>query len=261
MNGVETFGADYAQQYDFLYQDKDYDAEVAILEKLFETYGMAGTTVLDLGCGTGQHSIRLAQRGYEVTGVDRSPEMLRIARVKAEQKLDETSPQPHFVEGDVTSCRLPGTRFDAALMMFAVLGYQISNGAVRSALETVRAHLKPGALFVCDVWYGPAVLSVRPSERTKVVDVPGGQVIRSVRTQLDSFAHRADVDYRVWRLKDRQVVAEMRETHAMRFFFPQELALLFESAGLELVDLRAFGAVDAPPTDQTWSVLAVGRAV
>ena len=156
----DTFGAAYAQQYDLLYQDKNYDAEVALLERLFRAHG-------------------LAQHGYDVTGVDRSPEMLRIARVKAEQSLDELSPQPSFVEGDVTSVRLGGTPFDAALMMFAVLGYQVTNEAVRAALHTVRAHLRPGALFVCDVWYGPAVLSLRPSERTKVVDAPGGQVIRS----------------------------------------------------------------------------------
>jgi SAM-dependent methyltransferase len=256
----DTFGAAYAEQYDLLYQDKNYDAEVALLERLFRSHGLQGTAVLDLGCGTGQHAIRLAQHGYDVTGVDRSPEMLRIARVKAEQSLDELSPQPSFVEGDVTSVRLGGTPFDAALMMFAVLGYQVTNEAVRAALHTVRAHLRPGALFVCDVWYGPAVLSLRPSERTKVVDAPGGQVIRSVRTRLDSFAHRADVDYRVWRLKDKQVVAESHETHAMRFFFPQELALLFEAAGLSLLELRAFDS-DAPPTESTWNVLAVGRAV
>jgi len=256
----DTFGAAYAEQYDLLYQDKNYDAEVALLERLFRAHDLKGTAVLDLGCGTGQHAIRLAQHGYEVTGVDRSPQMLRIARVKAEQSLDELSPQPSFVEGDITSVRLGGTPFDAALMMFAVLGYQVTNEAVRAALRTVRAHLRPGALFVCDVWYGPAVLSVRPSERTKVVDAPGGQVIRSVRTQLDSFAHRADVDYRVWRLKDKQVVAESHETHAMRFFFPQELALLFEAAGLSLLELRAFDS-DAPPTESTWNVLAVGRAV
>ena len=257
----DVFGADYAQQYDLLYQDKDYNAEVALLEQLFEAHGIPGRTVIDLGCGTGQHSIRLANRGYEVTGVDRSPGMLRIARVKAEQTLDETAPQPSFVEGDVTNARLGGPPFDAALMMFAVLGYQVTNEAVRASLATVRAHLKPGALFVCDVWYGPAVLSVRPSERTKVVDAPGGQVIRSVRTELDSFNHRADVSYRVWRLKDKQVVAEMTETHAMRFFFPQELALLFESAGLSLVEMRAFGAERTPPSERTWNVLAVGRAV
>ncbi len=257
----DTFGAGYAQLYDLLYKDKDYDAEVALLERLFQTHELEGNAVLDLGCGTGQHAIRLAKRGFEVTGVDRSPEMLRIARVKAEQSLDELSPQPSFVEGDVTTVRLAGSSFDAALMMFAVLGYQVTNEAVKAALRTVRAHLRPGALFVCDVWYGPAVLHVRPSERTKVVDAPGGQVIRSVRTELDSFAHRADVEYRVWRLQGKEVLAEMRETHSMRFFFPQELALLFEAAGLELRELRAFGDSDAPPTEETWNVLAVGRAV
>lgn len=259
MSGI--FGVDYAQLYDLLYQDKDYDAEVALLERIFARHALTGTSVLDLGCGTGQHAIRLAKRGFDVTGVDRSGEMLRIARVKAEQTLDELSPQPSFVEGDITSVRLGGAPFDVALMMFAVLGYQVTNEAVRAALRTVRTHLRPGALFVCDVWYGPAVLSVRPSERTKVVDAPGGQVIRSVRTSLDSFAHRADVDYRVWRLHNKLVVSEMHETHAMRFFFPQELALLFDAEGLDLLELRAFGASDDQPTESTWNVLAVGRAV
>ena len=90
----DTFGAVYAQQYDLLYKDKNYDAEVALLERLFQAHALEGNSVLDLGCGTGQHAIRLAKRGFDVTGVDRSPEMLRIARVKAEQSLDELSPQP-----------------------------------------------------------------------------------------------------------------------------------------------------------------------
>lgn len=256
-----AFGLAYAEQYDILYQDKDYDAEVALLERLFARHGLEGSSILDLGCGTGQHAIRLARRGYEVTGVDRAPGMLAIARVKAEQSLDELAAQPSFVEGDVTSVRLGGSPFDAALMMFAVLGYQVTNDAVRASLRTVRAHLRPGALFICDVWYGPAVLAVRPSERTKVVDTPDGQVIRSVRTHLDSFAHRADVSYRVWRLRGKEVVADMKETHSMRFFFPQELALFFEDAGLKLLDLSAFDSVAAQPTDSTWTVLAVGRAV
>ena len=52
----------------------------------------------------------------------------------------------------------------------------------------------------------------------------------------------------------------MRRTRCVSFF-PQELALLFESAGMLLLDLRAFGDADAPPSESTWSVLAVGRAV
>lgn len=257
----DMFGAEYAQQYDLLYRDKDYDAEVALLARLFAEAAVGpGSAVLDLGCGTGQHALRLARAGYRVTGVDRSAAMLRLARVKAEQQLDETIPQPQFVHADLTTVRLGGEPFDAAIMMFNVLGYQVTNQALREALRSVRAHLRAGGLFVCDVWYGPAVLAVRPSERTKVVPTGDGQIIRSVRPTLDVLAHRADVEYRVWRLRGREVVADMSELHRLRYFFPQELALLLEDADMELTALRGVGAHEGPPTESTWTVVAVGRA-
>ena len=52
--------------------------------------------------------------------------------------------------------------FDAAVMMFAVLSYQLSNQDVLSTLATVRRHLQVGGLFIADLWYGPAVLNERP---------------------------------------------------------------------------------------------------
>lgn len=45
----DIFGAAYAEQYDILYQDKNYDAEVAMLERLFERHELRGNAVLDLG--------------------------------------------------------------------------------------------------------------------------------------------------------------------------------------------------------------------
>ena len=76
-----VFGRDYAAAYDDLYQDKDYVAECDLIERVFETYGQGPTRrVLDLGCGTGGHAVILAKRGYDVVGVDRSPEMLERAR-------------------------------------------------------------------------------------------------------------------------------------------------------------------------------------
>ena len=258
----EVFGAAYAQQYDLLYHDKDYDAEVELLEQIFREYALPkACRVLDLGSGTGQHAVRLARRGHDVTGVDRSAAMLSIARTRAAELLDPPIFPPRFVEGDVTAVRLDGARFDAAVMMFAVLGYQTSTEAVLAALETVRVHVRAGGVFVCDVWYGPAVLLQRPSDQTKVVPAPDGEVSRSVHTTLDVEAHCADVHYQMQRLREDIVVAETRETHRVRFFFPQELAVLFQTAGMELVQLRAFGAESAPASDSTWNVLAVGRMV
>jgi hypothetical protein len=50
-------------------------------------------------------------------------------------------------------------------MMFAVLGYQGENDDVLAALKTAHRHARPGGLFLFDVWYGPAVLHERPSQR------------------------------------------------------------------------------------------------
>ena len=64
-----------------------------------------------------------------------------------------------------------------------------------------RRHLRPGGLFFCDVWYGPAVLAERPSERVKVIDTELGQVIRVASGELDVRNDLCTVCYRLWRIE------------------------------------------------------------
>jgi SAM-dependent methyltransferase len=255
---TKAFGSQYARQYDLLYGDKDYDAEVDMIERVVARYREAARSFIDFGCGTGQHSMRLAQRGYSVTGVDRSADMLSVAREKA-SVLAHGVARLEFIEGDVRTSRL-GRTVDVVLMMFAVLGYQLTNTDVRAALATARAHLEPGGLFIADVWYGPAVLTTRPSDRTKTVETEHGRVVRSAHAELDTFAHRADVTYHIQHLERGHVIAEFSETHQMRYFFPQELALLLEAAGFTMLALHAFDDDDAPVSDDTWNALMIARA-
>ncbi len=250
------FGKDYADQYDLLYAEKDYAAECDMLENIFQRYALQPVrTILDLGCGTGNHSIPLVQRGYQVSGVDRSEEMLNAARHKA-KVVGLTDANLGFLSGDVCSVDLEQT-FDAVLMMFAVLGYMLDNDSVLAALQTVRRHLKPGGLFVCDVWYGPAVLSIRPSDRIKVIPTPDGQLIRAASGSLGTYHHLAEVRYHLWRISGTQVVSESQETHQMRYFFPQELAFFLRQAGLEPVKLVAFEGIDKHPDETTWNAMQV----
>jgi SAM-dependent methyltransferase len=248
-----VFGRDYAAAYDDLYRDKDYLAECDLIERVFQTYGqIAVRRVLDLGCGTGGHAVPLARRGYEVVGVDRSPDMLERARA-------QDSPA-RFELGDISNLNL-GETFDAALMMFAVLGYQVGNSDVQAALATARRHLRSSGLFFCDFWYGPAVLAQRPSERVKVLDAPEGQVIRVATGELDARHNLCMVRYHVWRISDSRVSAEVREQHPMRYFFELELELFLNSAGFELVRCGAFPSIDDAPNEHTWNVALVARAV
>ena len=174
----QVFGGAYAEEYDSFYEDKDYEAECDMIEEIFRRHaGGQVSTILDLGCGTGNHAIPLAHRGYKVTGVDRSFEMVKHAKAKLQSQTPRPQFQPQFLEGDARSLKLD-RQFDVVLMMFAVLGYQITNEGVLAALRAVRSHLWPGGLFLCDVWYGPAVLSIRPSDRIKIIPTSGGKLIR-----------------------------------------------------------------------------------
>jgi SAM-dependent methyltransferase len=250
-----VFGAAYADAYNSLYDDKDYDSECALIESLFQRYARTPvSSVLDLGCGTGNHSFRLASRGYTVVGVDRSASMLAVA----ERKLSEQphSDKLHFKQGDIRNVDL-GRRFDSVLVMFAVLGYQLENSDVLSTLKAARQHLSPGGLLIFDVWYGPAVLTQRPSEKIKMIPTKNGRILRLSSGALDTSQHCCEVQFHLWRLEGQRLVAETEETHRMRYFFPLELDLFLERSGFSLVRLGAFPDFDKRPDETTWNVLAV----
>jgi SAM-dependent methyltransferase len=255
----ELFGSEYADLYDHLYKDKDYVKECELIDRLLRTYGDGSVrSLLDLGCGTGSHALPLAKRGYAVVGVDRSDNMLQSARKKAAgQQIDGNAT---FYEGDIRSFQLEHS-FDASLLMFAVLGYQLENADVLAALRTARKHIRSGGLLIFDVWYGPAVLRQGPSDRVKSIKTEKGQILRLASGQLDAQHHLCKVSYHLWRMEGDRLTGETAETHLMRFFFPLELNLFLECCGFALIRLGAFPQFDREPDETTWNVCGVARAL
>jgi SAM-dependent methyltransferase len=251
------YGEAYANEYDQLYSDKNYQAECDLIENAFRQFGTGEVrSVVDFGCGTGNHSIPLARRGYNVTGVDLSAEMLRVAR----QKSVAAGVTINWAEGDIRTVQAGGP-FDAGLFMFAVLGYLLPNEDVMAALINARRQIRTGGLLAFDVWYGPAVLNIRPSDRAKVVPDASGKVIRIVTPRLDVRHHTCEVHYHLWRLIGDHVAAESEELHPVRYFFPMELELMFSQSGFALTLLTAFPTLDIPANETTWNVFGVAHAV
>ena len=245
---MSVFAA-YSKYYDLLYRDKDYPGEARYIHELVTKHRPGARTVLDLGCGTGRHAQLLAERDYQLTGVDLSEEMLKVAR--------ESGPQLSFVQGDVRSVRL-GKTFDVVLSLFHVMSYQTTNADLRAALSTVREHLAPGGLFVFDCWYGPAVLSSRPETRVKRLEDASIQVTRLAEPVLHPNDNLVDVNYHVL-IRDKQsgAVEELRETHKMRYLFAPEVLLLLDGAGLRLTQLSEFMS-DREPGFETWNAVFIG---
>jgi SAM-dependent methyltransferase len=257
--GNSVFGSSYASAYDTLYREKDYAAECALALAAFETVTTDPIrTLIDFGCGTGEHAVRFAHGGMRVHGIDMSSDMLTIAAAKASSA--GLSEHVSFTAGDVATAKADGI-FDAAIMMFAVMCYQSTNKGLLQTLRNVRKHLSVGAPFVSDVWYGPAVLHDRPGDRIRRIDENGQTILRTTSTRLDTTSHLADVHFGLWVFQGDHVAAQSSETHRMRYLFPQEIELLLELSGFELVSLTAFPTLDMPVSDTSWNALIVAKAI
>jgi len=255
MTGLSNFDA-YARYYDTFYADKDYESECDFIERVFQRFASRPVhKVLDLGCGTGGHAIPLSRRGYVVTGVDRSPQMLQGAKAKAawaEQPLT-------LCEGDICQLDL-GLAFDAVISMFAVISYQTTNADLAASFRTARRHLERGGLFLFDAWFGPAVLAQRPTDRIKVIEDHGETIIRLATSTLDILQHTVRVNYQVLRVRGDRLLDDVVESHPMRFLFPQEIAHYLAENGFRLAHWCPFMALDRSPTEHDWNIAVVALA-
>lgn len=217
-----TVFADYARYYDLLYRDKDYAAEAEYVTDLIRKFHPSARSILELGSGTGIHAGLLAEKGFTVHGIERSREMLDRSLAMAEMKNTDQG-QLIFSPGDIRDIRL-NKHFDAVIALFHVISYQTTNKDVLAAFATARHHLKPGGIFIFDIWYGPAVLTERPEVRIKRIADENIEVTRLAEPVLHPNKNRVDVQYHVF-VRDlaTQVVAELKETHVMRYFFKPEI--------------------------------------
>lgn len=251
---MSTF-KDYAKFYDALYQDKNYKDEVAYIQEVFKKHSKIPVkTVLNLGSGTGNHDGLLAVKGFDITGVDLSTDMIKIAEEKNKQQKYPI----RYKQGDLRTIRL-NQKFDAVLSLFAVMGYQTNNDDMEQALTTVDEHLKPGGVFICDLWFGPAVLAQKPKPKTKKVDFEDGTIIRRTTPNLSIIDQTIDVHFDTSFEKKGNLEFETSETHTMRFFFYQELKYFFESVGLEIVGIHPFLKLEGTPTENDWNIMVIAR--
>jgi SAM-dependent methyltransferase len=252
----------YADYYDLLYREKDYEAECDFLEDIFSQFASAPVRcILDLGCGTGGHALRLARRGYQVTGVDQSENMLSLGRRKAaEMPRTPDTGSVVFHRSDIRTLDLkPEQTFDVVIAMFAVLSYLETNEDLASALQGARRHLKQGGLLVFDAWFGPAVLTQRPTDRFRVIECDEERIVRFASASLDILGHGVRVDYTLLRVKQGQVLDEVQESHWQRFLFPQEIKHYLDENGFRLLKLCPFMELAREPTEQDWYFTTIAQ--
>lgn len=246
----------YAEYYDLIYHDKDYEKECDFIEEAFRRFSPHPVkNILDGGCGTGGHAIPLARRGYEITGIDNSEVMIKHARSKAKKEQVNVD----FQVGDIRKFNL-NKKFDACICMFAVMDYITQTEEFIQCLGNIGRHLKEGSLLLFDFWNGAAVLRILPSVRVKVSQNEELRIVRVAEPELDAFNHLCHVHYRLLINQGSTLIDEILETHTVRYYFPQEIAHYLEDGGFEVLRTCPFLNLDGEVDENIWNTATIARA-
>ena len=168
---------------------------------MHELLGGRPGRLLDVACGSGRHAREFAALGWDVTGVDYSPDLLARAR--------EAGIAVH--EQDMRKLDVPGAPFDAVTCLFDSIGYPQDNDGIVAALAGMRRH---GRRVAVEFLHAPALLAHADPVRVRRFELPdGGELLRVSETTLDEAAMVMHVELRRARARRRRRRTR-RETRA-----------------------------------------------
>ena len=198
-----------------------------------------------------------SEAGLRVCGVDLSETMLEAARARAAAQ-GVGSERVSFHEGNACTFRID-RKFDVVASLFHVVSYQTTEERLNAQFETAATHLEKDGLFIFDFWYGPAVLSQKPSVRVKRLSDEHIAVTRLAEPVIRDTQNVVDVNYNLFVL-DRAtgVTTELRETHEMRYLFLPEVDHLLADHGFVRERAEEWMTGKRPSLD-SWGVCVVAR--
>ncbi len=175
--------------------------------------------VLDVGCGSGRHSIAFARRGYgDVTGIDLSPTLLEEASDHA-RELDLSI---EFLQRDMRD--IPDRVFDLAINLFTSFGYFETDAENAEVIRNVASHLAPTGWFVIDFLNAEWVRRQLVSHDERAL--PNGMHIQQTRWIEDGRIEK--------RLLIRNATEAKEYIESVRLFTLEDFERMFADAGLAL---------------------------
>ena len=229
---VDFFGSDYQEAYGHTFTAERAEKEALFVER---TLGLSrNSRILDLCCGQGRHSVLLASRGLNVTGIDLSREYLE----QAERSAKEHGVHLELLLRDMRDIPFED-HFDAVINMFSAFGYLESDEENLKALEAVRDALKPGGRVLLDMINREWV--VGNYDQSDWRQGEDGSLYLEHR-EFDLVTSRNHVTFTIIRPDGSR-----RETvgHHIRLYTLTETLELFRKAGLAY--LNAYGGFDGEP--------------
>ena len=244
----------YAQYYDLLYQDKDYQSESDYVISLINKFQKETKKILEFGSGSGIHGKMLANSGFEVLGIEKSQEMIDLGSLSTSS--NEQGGNFSCMQGDCTNTFI-GDDFDAVISLFHVLSYQTTNNDVLDMLKNAQRQLNQGGIFILDYWFAPAVWNIGPGLRVKTVKDNDLTITRIAEPESLKEQNIVKVHYQTF-IEDSKAanIFKIEETHDMRAFEKEEIIEFCNETGFVLIHSEEWLS-SFPPSNKTWGVCSI----
>ena len=231
----------FAAVYDIFMDNIPYEEWCGYLHGLLKEYGVEEGLLLDLGCGTGTLTRLLADRGYDMIGVDLSDEMLEIA-------MEQESEEPRgilYLLQDMREFELYGT-VRAIVSICDSMNYLMEYEDLVQVLRLVNNYLDPGGVFIFDL-----------NTIYKYRDTMGETTIAENREEgsfiwenyYDEEEMINEYDLTLFIREDDGRYQKYEETHFQRAYDLDEVKQAITEAGMEFVAMYDAFTKDAPKPD------------
>lgn len=219
----------FAEVYDTFMDNVPYEEWAVYMNKILIEQGVSEGLVLDLGCGTGSLTELLAQKGYDMIGVDNSQEMLQIAmdkRIASGQDI-------LYLAQDMREFELYGT-VKAVVSVCDSVNYITEPEELKEVFRLVNNYLDPDGVFLFDF-----------NTEHKYKDIIGSQVIAEAREACsfiwdnyydeDEKVNEYELTLFVQSEESSSLYRKYQETHYQRGYTLDEMKELIEQSGLRFI--------------------------
>ena len=250
---MKCFDKEYSIIYDFLYTKKNYIKEFLLIKKIIKKYLSKPSALLDLGCGTGQYSNLMTKLKLNVVGVDRSSDMLKVAKKKFNKNKKLS-----FAKFEIEKINL-SEKFDIISALFHILSYHTTKKKIDKFFSNSHAHLNKNGILIFDFWYTDGVFNLQSPLRIREVENKSHKIIRiTISKWFKKINQIFDTHNLIVMNKKNKKIFKFTETHKMRYFklkFIKKKLKEHNFKFLESLDLQRGKAV----SNKSWGALVVAK--
>lgn len=248
------FESELVEFYDLMRQYRDYDSECKFADAIIQRRYPNANNILDIFCGTGEHAIKMAQRGYIVTGIDSSQDMINLA----EGKTNRAGVSVNYQCNDIKDFK-PTDKYDAAYCLGYTFLYMLTHTDVLDFFKIVHDVLASEGVFLVDFINGWSLTKgldrdkyFYQSERVKIFQFEQPTLNKKERVLHIEYCYL--IDYKDGRVKT--IFAE----EELRIFFDDEVQTLMDISDFK--NITSFGDYkldDKESADVSNIIIVVGQ--